>query len=124
MEASRQLWNARKELRSISAQDQFAKWARQQRRVDQLQNEFDKLSKASSLHPLNHFRLDGQRQLAIITKKFAVSMILRVITYAFGMWWLVYRNGGISLLNIPKEVFGPFAYFLAIPRLPTGNSLT
>lgn len=40
----RDLRNARVTLGEISAQDEFAKWAKQQRVVDRLQAEFDKQS--------------------------------------------------------------------------------
>jgi hypothetical protein len=45
MSSWRSLRTARHALSEISAQDEFAKWARQQRTVDKLQGEFDKLSK-------------------------------------------------------------------------------
>jgi hypothetical protein len=45
MQSWRALRAARHTLSEISAQDEFAKWARQQRTVDKLQGEFDRISK-------------------------------------------------------------------------------
>lgn len=42
--AWKDLYKARKALSEISAQDEFAKWAKQQRVVDKLQAEVDKQS--------------------------------------------------------------------------------
>ena len=49
MDAWRDLRAARQTLSTISAQDEFAKWARQQRVIDKLQGEFDKLSTRTAI---------------------------------------------------------------------------
>jgi hypothetical protein len=118
MKTWKELRTARKMLSGISAQDEFAKWARQQRVVDKLQAEFDKLSIQVTLKTFT--LIDGERQRAIMAKQMGMSITLRVLLYSGCSWWVFYQNSKTSMMSIPTDLFGPFSRVLSFPQLETG----
>jgi hypothetical protein len=73
------LQQMRSELSSISAQDEFAKWARLQRRIDAAQADYDKES--------------GERGRRQMGNKLKCSLVLRVVYYV-ALAWVYWRMGG------------------------------
>lgn len=107
MKSWRELREARKNLSEISAQEEFAKWARQQRVMDKLQAEHDKLS--------------GERQRALLAKTVGLSLFLRVLTYALLFWILSIKLTRVGVFCQKEELFGPLAGLLALPKSQYGK---
>ncbi len=105
--AWRELVLAKQTLASISAQDEFARWARQQRTVDRLQGDFDKLH--------------GQRQQELLTRSLGLSLFLRAGLYIYMFWLLSWKFLGARIACFGSELFGPMGYILSIPRCPQGK---
>ena len=102
----RELREARRLLSEISAQDEFAKWARQQRIVDRLQAQHD--------------RVTGERQRGLLAKSMGLSLTLRVILYGGMFYYLNLRLLGASIACYGSGLLGPLAPVLAIPKCPIG----
>lgn len=102
----RELQRARREASEISAQDEFARWARQQRKLEQLQTSFD--------------RLCGKRQRAVAAGQMGVSLALRVVFYLATFWRFGLRAPNVSVLDA-GDTFGPLGRLLALPNLSPGS---
>lgn len=102
----RELREARRLLSEISAQDEFANWARQQRTVDRLQAQHD--------------RLAGERQRALLAKSVGLSLALRIILYGGLFYYLNVRLLGARIACYSRDLLGPLASVLAMPRCPVG----
>jgi len=113
-----ELRKARRDLARISAQDDFAKWARQQRLIDRLQADYDQLSKI-------YFdladELEGERRTSVMKRQFLTSLIVRIVTYVATMWVLIWRMAGVSVLTMPSDLLGPFGKILCLPKLAHGQ---
>lgn len=101
-----ELREARRLLSEISAQDEFAKWARQQRTVDRLQAQHDQLA--------------GERQRALLAKSMGLSLTLRLLLYGGLFYYLNVRLLGSPIACYGSELLGPLASVLAIPRCSAG----
>lgn len=101
-----ELREARRLLSEISAQDEFAKWARQQRTVDRVQAQHD--------------RLTGERQRSLLAKSVGLSLALRVLFYGGMFYYLNVRLLGANVACYGSSLLGPLAPVLAMPRCPTG----
>jgi len=100
------LRTARKTLSSISAQDEFAKWARQQRQVDKLQQQFDKIN--------------GERQRNLLAKTVGLGLALRVMLYGCTFWLTSYKMMGVGMFCLRDGLFGPLSFILSLPKAPSG----
>lgn len=81
-----QLTAVRAELAGVSAQDEFARWARLQRRVDAAQAEFD--------------RTAGERGRSRLSRGMRCSLLVRMVYYAI-MIWLWWRAGTKTRIPVP-----------------------
>ncbi|KAJ3067449.1 GET complex subunit get1 [Podochytrium sp. JEL0797] len=100
------LIDAKKSLAAISAQDEFARWAKERRRSDKLEKEFADLVKAQ-----------GSEKSA-----FESSVSWAV----WGLVWflhisiiLMYRT--TPMFYVPASFVGPFARMLRMPFAPIGS---
>ncbi|KAJ3020813.1 UNVERIFIED_CONTAM: GET complex subunit get1 [Siphonaria sp. JEL0065] len=100
------LIEAKKTMNSISAQDEFAKWAKERRRHDKLETEYANLVKAQGSDKSSFER-----------------------TVSWGVWigvWvlhigivLAYRK--TPMFYVPTSFVGPFSWMLSMPFAPTGS---
>ncbi|KAJ3019416.1 UNVERIFIED_CONTAM: GET complex subunit get1 [Siphonaria sp. JEL0065] len=100
------LIDAKKAMNSISAQDEFAKWAKERRRHDKLETEYANLVKAQGSDKSSFER-----------------------TVSWGVWigvWvlhigiiLVYRK--TPMFYVPTSFVGPFSRMLSMPFAPAGS---
>ena len=102
----KELSNARKTLSSISAQDEFAKWARQQRKIDKLQADYEKL--------------DNHRQRLLFAKSLGLSIFLRILSYVILFWILQIKFSKVGLLCNMADLLGPLAKLTSFPHAPAG----
>ncbi|KAI8845808.1 GET complex subunit get1 [Chytriomyces hyalinus] len=93
-------------LNSISAQDEFAKWAKERRRHDKLSTEFDALNKNQG------------------NDKAAFERSVSWGVWGF-MWFLniffVFYFRKSAMFYVPHEFVGPFSIVLRLPFAPQGS---
>lgn len=106
MKSWRELKEARQALAEISAQDEFAKWARQQRLVDKLQADYDRQS--------------GERQRALLAKTMGLALLLRVLLYAVIFWVVSIKYLRVGMACRLSPIMGPLVKLLSLPYGPTG----
>lgn len=58
-----------------------------------------------------------------MTKQFALSILVRVLSYAICAWWIFIGCYNVSMLKVPTSVFGLLANFMAFPSLAAGIEL-
>lgn len=104
----KELIKCRKEHAQISAQDEFAKWARLQRRVDKLQSDYDSEK--------------GKTKRWEMFLVFILSWIIRIVTMSGIVWKMVWKGMGIGAINVNQEMIGKTIYQLAsYPIAPLGT---
>ncbi|KAJ1954278.1 GET complex subunit get1 [Dipsacomyces acuminosporus] len=106
LELKDSIMHLRRELRTISSVDQFAKWAKMRRRLDALSAKFEKVSS----------------DLAIERTAFElyVNLILRVVIYGSRAVINIY-NYRVPVFYVPANWFYPVLWFLSLPAAPTGS---
>ncbi|KAI8823178.1 WRB/Get1 family [Fimicolochytrium jonesii] len=89
-----------RELRGTSAQDEFAKWARLRRQLDKLKAEYDTAAQSDTL--------------TRTTSELKLTWILRALLWTSQVYLMAtYRTR--PMLQMPKEVLGPFAWLASFP---------
>ena len=81
----KQLSDLKREIATVSAQDQFAKWARLQRQVDKAQADWE--------------RINTERSRNQMASKMKCSLVVRV-AYTAGLgyyWWCGFRQSNVSV---------------------------
>lgn len=101
--------DSRQALSEISAQEEFARWARQQRQVDKLQAEHD--------------RLIGERQRSLLAKTVGVALLLRIVLYVVVFWLVSIRYGRVGVACGIDSILGPLLKLLSLPHAPAGNTI-
>ncbi|KAJ2822331.1 GET complex subunit get1, partial [Coemansia furcata] len=96
----------RRDLRSVSSVDEFAKWAKMRRRLDALSAKFERVSS----------------DLAIERTAFElyVNLVLRVIVYGSRAVLNIY-NYRTPVFYVPANWFYPVLWFLSLPTAPMGS---
>ncbi|KAG8876811.1 GET complex subunit get1, partial [Tulasnella sp. 331] len=97
---------AKKELSEISAQDQFAKWAKLRRKMDKELADLEKLNS----------ELSGNKTAFSLKFGTAIWIFTTGAQFAIG-WW--YRKTPVFYL--PRGWFGPAAWYLSLPFAPAGS---
>lgn len=106
-EAKTQVLKVRHEMNSVSAMDEFAKWARLKRQLDKHGAEFERLLSAQTI---------GQASFEV-----KVQLALRAIGFIFHAY-LVWSYFGIPMFHLPAEWGGPVGSMLSLPNSPAGKS--
>lgn len=86
----RELVDLRSQISGVSAQDEFAKWARLQRKIDTLQQEWDKMG--------------GERSRQQIANKMKCSLLVRALyygLYATVLYKLAAGEAQVKELKVP-----------------------
>ncbi len=100
----RDMWNglraARARLAEISAQDEFARWARQRREVDAAQAAWE--------------TEDGRTRASRAAKESGLAIVLRIVMWLKAVWWL-WAHRKLPALPLPDAVFGPVSRILSFP---------
>lgn len=91
----------RNELHHTSAIDEFAKWAKTNRQVTQLQGDFDKLYKSM--------------QLDRSTFHMKWSLILRVLIYFIDILFVMYCSRSDAIMTDSSNILYPWTIILSIP---------
>lgn len=97
--------DGRRELQSISAQDEFSKWAKVRRRVDKQVNELEALNTSLTSH------------------RGSFNTVIKVLIFALttGLQWsFSARYSRDAIVYLPKDWFGPLTWFLGLPFAPAG----
>ncbi|KAJ3289223.1 GET complex subunit get1 [Rhizoclosmatium sp. JEL0117] len=97
---------AKKVLNSISAQDEFAKWAKERRRHDKLETEYANLVKAQGSDKSSFER--------------TVSWGVWIAVWALQAFIILYYRK-TPMFYVPKSFVGPFASMLRWPFAPAGS---
>ncbi|KAI9353581.1 WRB/Get1 family [Obelidium mucronatum] len=100
------LIEAKKTMNSISAQDEFARWAKERRKHDKLENEFAALVKAQGSEKSSFER-----------------------TVSWGVWiavWILHISIVLTyrktpMFFVPTGFVGPFSRMLSMPFAPAGS---
>lgn len=112
LKARNELRQAKQLLDRISAQEEFAKWARQKRLVDRLTSEFD--SKNS----------ERSRKHTVVTS--FLSIALRVLVF-LGAFAVLFHFFDITILKLPDSIshaLKPVLPLLSFPHSQNGNHFT
>ncbi|KAJ2011731.1 GET complex subunit get1, partial [Coemansia sp. S85] len=96
----------RRDLRSVSSVDEFARWAKMRRRLDALSAKFERVSS----------------DLAIERTAFElyVNLVLRVVVYGSRAVINIY-NYRTPVFYVPANWFYPVLWFLSLPTAPMGS---
>ncbi|KAK9896890.1 hypothetical protein P389DRAFT_168606 [Cystobasidium minutum MCA 4210] len=97
--------DGRRELQSISAQDEFSRWAKVRRRVDKQVNELEALNTSLTSHR-------GSFNTVI-------KVLLFILTTGL-QWSFSARYSRDAVVYLPKDWFGPLTWFLGLPFAPAG----
>lgn len=104
---SKELNEVNKEKKSISAQDEYARWTKLNRKSDQLTNELKTLNEQLIL------------KKSVLTKY--VNFII-MLTTTIPLWFIRYWYRKTVLFYLPKGVFPPLIeWFLALPFTQVGG---
>ncbi|KAJ1847775.1 GET complex subunit get1 [Coemansia sp. RSA 2708] len=96
----------RRDLRSVSSVDEFARWAKLRRRLDALSASFETVSSDLSIER-TAFEL-------------YVNMVLRVAVYGVRAVVSIY-NYRVAVFYVPQNWFYPVLWFLSLPSAPMGS---
>jgi len=96
----------KKELLEVSAQDQFAKWARLRRKLDKEAADLEKMTT----------EVATLRTTFSLKFNLAIWILTTGAQFAIG-WW--YRRTPVFYL--PRGWFGPFTWWLSLPFAPAGS---
>lgn len=91
----------RNELHHTSAIDEFAKWAKTNRQVTQLQGDFDKLHK--------NIQLDRS------TFHMKWSLILKILIYSINALFVMYCSRSDAIMTDYFSILYPWTIILSIP---------
>ncbi|KAJ1737764.1 GET complex subunit get1 [Coemansia sp. Benny D160-2] len=96
----------RRELRTVSSVDEFARWAKMRRRLDAVSSKFEQASS----------------DLAIERTAFElyVNLVLRAAIYGLRALINIY-NYRRAVFYVPENWFYPVLWFLSFPAAPTGS---
>ncbi len=119
----KELHKTRQDLSGISAQDEFAKWARLQRKVDKMQEDFDKLRTLLLISVMTNLTIDASRKRTAMAVEFGLAIVVRVLLYVGLFWYGVWKGRLVEIedLTVPTEFFGPLSYYLALPYCEEGR---
>lgn len=95
----------RRELQTISAQDEFSKWAKVRRRVDKQSGELEALNTSLASH------------------RSSFNTVIKVLIFALttGLQWsFSARYSRDAIVYLPRDWFGPLTWFLGLPFAPAG----
>ncbi|KAI8324139.1 hypothetical protein GQ54DRAFT_77670 [Martensiomyces pterosporus] len=106
LELKDSIMQLRRELRTVSSVDQFAKWAKMRRRLDAMSTKFESVSS----------------DLAIERTAFElyVNLVLRVVVYGSRAVINIY-NYRVPVFYVPANWFYPVLWFLSLPAAPMGS---
>lgn len=102
-----ELRKTKQEIAQISAQDEFAKWARLQRRIDKLQAEGD-AAKGSS----------KRLEMGLV---FVGGLVLRAVVYVLVLWRVMFAGRGVGVMVLPKPIVGALYAVISLPNAPAGQ---
>lgn len=89
-------------MASISAQDNFAKWARQKRLLTLVQSDYDKQN--------------NERQRSLVVMQFVLSWILKIFMHLGPFYWLS-KTSSKGLMSLNDDIFvRPVKIFLSLPK--------
>ncbi|EEB06139.1 GET complex subunit Get1 [Schizosaccharomyces japonicus yFS275] len=101
-----QLLSTKRDLNNVSAQDEFAKWARLNRKFDQLNVKWEKQSKIVSQ------KSEGVKKL--------ISLTFWIVTRGY-RFIVQFKNSGNPVFAVPEGMLPTWAlWFLALPKAKTG----
>lgn len=101
----KEILDGRRELQSISAQDEFSKWAKVRRRNDKQATELEALNASLTAH----------------RSKFNTFIKVLIFVLTTGLQWsFSARYSKDAIVYLPKDWFGPLTWFLGLPFAPTG----
>lgn len=118
-----ELRQARLALSRISAQDEFAKWAKQRRLADKLQSEFDVASThICGVSPFTRCCADSARSRRHAILVFAIGWIARAAIYVV-LLAANWRFVDYSLMPVPKDFVRSerIVELLSFPYSPKGS---
>ncbi|KAJ2765370.1 GET complex subunit get1 [Coemansia nantahalensis] len=96
----------RRELRTVSSVDEFARWAKLRRRLDSASAEFERIS--------------GDLAVERTAFELYVNMALRAVVYGLRTVVSVY-NYRTAVFYVPANWFYPVLWFLSLPAAPMGS---
>ncbi|KAG8751554.1 GET complex subunit get1 [Serendipita sp. 396] len=100
------IFETKHEMAQMSAQDEFAKWAKLRRKHDKAISDLEKLNA----------RLSASKS-GFSTRFNSLVWIATTGAQFFLVWW--YRREPVFYL--PSGWFGPFTWFLSLPSAPSGS---
>ncbi len=102
----RDLIKTRTQLSSISAQDEFAKWAKLRRALDKLMADYQKLSSSEAS--------------ARTSFQFKYNILIKAVVYFIQIGTFMYFRS-TPMFYLPSDWVGPFSYILRLPFAPVGS---
>lgn len=101
----KEILSGRRELQSISAQDEFSRWAKVRRRVDKQTSELEALNTSLAAH----------------RSKFNTVIKVLIFVLTTGLQWsFSAKHSRAAIVYLPKDWFGPLTWFLGLPFAPAG----
>ena len=112
LKSRNELRQAKQLLDRISAQEEFAKWARQKRLVDRLTSEFDSANSERS------------RKHAIVTSFLSIALRVLVFLGAFAVLFHFFDTTVLQLSNSVSQALKPVLPLFSFPHSQNGNPFT
>lgn len=101
----KEILSGRRELHSISAQDEFSRWAKVRRRVDKQSSELEALNTSLTAHRSSFNTV--------------IKVLIFVLTTGL-QWSFTAKYSRAAIVYLPKDWFGPLTWFLGLPFAPAG----